>query len=126
MPYLEINVSGSVKERQTDTDPAAEFSLEVKSSTITEYDGAKRITIGAGKTVSIDTSFLVATAKFLSIILLSGDSINLQLRRENSTANDILIGQFFCAEVRNLEQIKLYNAGSEDVVARIFMVGGTP
>jgi len=126
MPQLEISLSGLVREKQTDTKPAAEFSLEIKDSSVTEYDGAKRITVEATKSLLIDTSFMSAPSQYLSIVLLEGTAINVQLRKENTTANDIQIGRFFFAEVKNLEQIKLYNSSDVDVVARIFLVGGTP
>lgn len=123
MPEIQISLSGLVKENQKDEKPAAEFSLSIKDSSVTEYDGAKKTVVAAKSSRTIDTS-AVGSPRYLAVLLEAGDQVRLQLRQANTEANDLVIGQFFLAEVKNLEQIKLINESSEAVGARIFLVGG--
>ena len=59
------------------------------------------------------TAGITLTADFDSVVGLS---------KRASDATGIEIGQFFFAEVKNVDHIKLINKSDEDVVVRIFLI----
>ena len=123
MPQAEITISGSVKENQGDAKPAAEFSLSFKDGTVVDYDGAKRITVPkkSSTTIEIPTN---QDPRFLALLVVSGDSLIVNLKKPATEANGIEIIRFFYAEVKNVEHLKLSNPNTEDVIVRLFLVCG--
>jgi hypothetical protein len=123
MPQAEISLSGSVKENQKDESPAAEFSLAIKDNTAVDYDGAKRITVPKNGSHIIDVPSN-QDPRFLALLVISGASLIVNLRKPATDANGIEIVRFFYAEVKNVTQLKLTNPNAEDVVVRLFLVCG--
>lgn len=121
MPYLEVSVSGSVKDAQRDTNPAAEFSLAFTDAQANEYDGAKRLTVAAGTTREVD--LCLSDLRIIGIEIITGTSLRLRFRAASTQTTDLTMRRFFYAELTGIEQIKLVNEGTEDVVVRLFLVG---
>ena len=123
MPQVEISLSGSVKENQKDAKPAAEFSLTFKDPSVTDYDGAKRITVAKNGSSTIEIP-AGQVPRFLALLVISGPSVVVNLKKPATDANGVEIVRFFYAEVKGVEFIKLTNKNSEDVVVRLFLVCG--
>lgn len=123
MPQAEISLSGSVKESQKDEKPAAEFSFTTKDNTVVDYDGAKRITVPKNGSHIIEIP-ANQDPRFLALLVSSGPSLIVNLRKPATEANGIEIVRFFYAEVKNVEHLKLTNPNSEDVIVRLFLVCG--
>lgn len=125
MPHAEISLSGCVKENQKDEKPAAEFSLTFKDNTVTDYDGAKRVTVAANGSHIVDIP-ATQDPRFVALLVISGESVIVNLKKPATDANGIEILRFLYAEVKGVDQIKLTNRNTADVVVRIFLVAAPP
>ena len=122
---VEISLTASVKDAQKDLSPTAELIYALKDANIPDYDAAKKCKIEPGKTKTIDVSHL-GSVRFVGILAL-GNKGPLQcfFRKAASENNALEIGEIYFAEMLNVEQIRLVNQGTEDVLVRVFLVGGS-
>jgi len=128
MAQLDVSLTGTVKESTKDVQALASFAVTMKETVIPEYDGAKKITVPAGKTVSINVDHLphlrLVGIENALVGGIPGPVLRLRLRHSNSESTDLVIGRFFYADVRNVETIKLVNESStSDADVRLFLVG---
>jgi hypothetical protein len=122
MPQSELTFSYVVKEAQKDTRPAADISVLIRDTNVSQYDGVKRLVVPAGGTKEVGLTHLPAV-RYVVVEVLSGTGLRIRFRSAHTSATDIPIGRFFAGEIREIERLVLYNAQQVEVVVRLVLAG---